>query len=85
MTLTELMSYHREMNDVVRGLTDSALRSWYEKLGLTITEEKVSLNCPGCGAPVSKSIHEFIHYDSDEELVCNSCRGELEERGGAMG
>ena len=57
---------------------------WYADLDLRVSRDSVNYRCPECGLKLLMPIGEFLEHDSSLELRCGDCRGDCEERGGAM-
>lgn len=57
---------------------------WYAYLDLRVSRDSVNYRCPECGLKLSMPLEEFLEHDSSLELRCSDCRGDREERGGAM-
>jgi hypothetical protein len=83
MDLAELAKLHREMSPNIARWPVEELLLWYADLGVEVGE-RVGYHCPGCGTSLSTSLDEFIHRDSSEDLKCDACRGDVEERRGPM-
>ncbi|GBD11372.1 hypothetical protein HRbin23_01035 [bacterium HR23] len=84
MNLKELVSAHRANSPRLSAKPPEALLLWYADLGLEVWDEEVRYHCPSCGTPLTMLVEEFVHRDTNEDLRCEGCRGELEERGGPM-
>ena len=63
---------------------DEALHLWYADLGVEVQGEQVSYHCPRCGVSQATTIHEFVYCESSDALACAVCRGDVEERAGAL-
>lgn len=57
---------------------------WYADVGVEIDSGTVRYHCPECGRKYQTNIDEFVHYETRTGLVCDICRGEPEERVGAL-
>ncbi|MCS7206398.1 MAG: hypothetical protein NZ951_00420 [Dehalococcoidia bacterium] len=84
MNLKELVSAHRAHSPRLSGKPLEAVLLWYADLGLEVWDEEVRYHCPSCGIVLTVPVEEFVVRDSNEDLRCDACRGELEERGGPM-
>lgn len=84
MNLKDLLTAHRANSPILAKKPPEALLLWYADLGLEVWDEAVRYHCPSCGKPLTMPVEEFVHRDSNEDLRCDDCRGELEERGGPM-
>lgn len=84
MSIEELVRQHREFAHVARRWGDEALHLWYADLGVEVQDEQVSYLCPCCGTPQAITIHEFVYCGSSDALTCAVCRGDVEERAGAL-
>lgn len=84
MNLKDLVSAHRANSPLLATKPPEALLLWYADLGLEVWDEEVRYHCPSCGTLLTMPVEEFVHRDSNEDLRCDVCRGELEERGGPM-
>lgn len=83
MGLQELAQMHREASPVVAQKPLQAIMLWYADLDVNL-EQRINYRCPSCGVSLTMSLEEFVEKDSNEDLRCQECRGELEERGGPM-
>ncbi len=82
MDLRELASEHRSMSHTLSKWKPQQILLWYADLDVRVDGESVAYLCPHCGAKAAMRVEEFIHQDTDLDLYCNECRGELDERGG---
>lgn len=57
---------------------------WYADVGVTLDGETVHFHCPRCGAPADSTVDEFVHHETRRGLICTVCRGEPDERVGAL-
>ncbi len=57
---------------------------WYADVAVTLDGDIVRYKCPECGKETSAKIEEFVQHETRGGLLCENCRGEVEERGGAL-
>jgi|FaiFalFF_MnMetaG_3_1042247.scaffolds.fasta_scaffold00381_13 predicted RNA-binding Zn-ribbon protein involved in translation (DUF1610 family) len=84
MNIHDLIREHRTHSPLLAQRPPEALLLWYADLALEVHNTSVHYRCPGCGTPQSMPVEEFVYRDSNEDLWCDTCRGDLEERGGPM-
>ncbi|MBM3947515.1 MAG: hypothetical protein FJ315_09005 [SAR202 cluster bacterium] len=85
MDLRQLAAEHSEMSNTLSRWKPQQILLWYADLDASVQGENVAYRCPHCGANTSMRVEEFVSQDTNLDLYCNDCRGELEERGGPMG
>ena len=84
MSFEDLVREHRRVAHVARRWGEEALHLWYADLGVEVEGERVSYLCPLCGVFQASPVHEFIYCETSDALICISCRGDVEERAGAL-
>lgn len=84
MSIEELLREHRKVAHVARRWGEEALLLWYADLGVEVEGERVSYLCPRCGVSQATTVHEFVYHETSEALICITCRGDVEERAGAL-
>lgn len=84
MSYEELVREHRKVAHVARRWGEEALHVWYADLGLQVDGDQVSYHCPQCGVAQATTVHEFVYTETNDALRCYDCRGEVEERAGAL-
>lgn len=57
---------------------------WYADVAVAVDGDMVTYYCPECGKSTRATIEEFVHHETRGGLVCEACRGEAEERAGAL-
>jgi hypothetical protein len=82
--IEDLVREHRKVAKVARRGGDDALRIWYADLGVELQGEQVRYHCPHCGGAAARAVHEFVYCETSEGLICRTCRGDVEERAGAL-
>ncbi|MBI3954288.1 MAG: hypothetical protein HY330_07225 [Chloroflexi bacterium] len=82
MDLRELASDHRGMSAVLAKWQPGQILLWYADLDVRVSNDTVSYRCPHCGSKTAMRVEEFIHQDTNLDLYCSECRGELSDRGG---
>ncbi len=60
------------------------LMIWYADVAVSVDGSVVNYRCPECGRPTTANIEEFVQHETRGGLLCEVCRGEAEERGGAL-
>jgi len=84
MDTEQLVKLHQGRSPTLSHKPRTELLLWYADLDLRVVREKVEYRCPECGTSLTMPLEEFLERDSSDDLRCSDCRGELEERGGAM-
>lgn len=84
MSIEDLLHEHRNVAQVARRWGDDALHLWYADLGVEVDGENVSYCCPQCGSAQASTIHEFVYYETNDALICCGCRGDVDDRAGAL-
>lgn len=80
MSIEDLLEEHRRVAAVARRWGDEALHLWYADLGVEVDGDNVSYWCPGCGTAAASSVQEFVYHETNESLMCTTCRGDVDER-----
>lgn len=84
-SVENLVERHRQMAPRLAERRRECTVLWYADLGVEVeSEEAVRYYCTGCGVPLSMYLEEFLHRDSNDDLRCERCRGDIEERGGPV-
>lgn len=84
MSIEELLRQHQEVAHVARRWGEEGLHLWYADLRVEVRDEQVSYLCPSCGTSQASTIHEFVYCECSHALLCGICRGDVEERAGAL-
>ena len=84
MDTEELAKLHQRSCPTLALRPMAELLLWYADLDLRLLGEVVRYRCPECGILLNMPVGEFLERDSSIDLRCNDCRGEPEERVGAM-
>lgn len=84
MTIQELIEQHKISSHELSEKRNDEILLWYADLGVQMRDNLVVYHCPRCGRQVTTSIESFISQGSNDQLLCDTCRGDLEERGGAL-
>lgn len=82
--LVKLAEQHFELCHVDSALHRAELLIWYADVDAAIDDGHVGYHCPDCGRRASSGMDEFVHHETRGGLQCDACRGEPEERVGAL-
>ncbi len=82
--LEMLADKHLELCDSTGRHHKEQLILWYADLGVLLGDEEVEHYCPECGEQMWTDLDEFVLHDSRDALQCLHCRGDVEERAGAL-
>ncbi len=82
--LETLAEMHFELCHSDSAIHRAEMLIWYADIGVTIDDGTVAYHCPDCGQQSSSGLDEFVHHETRGGLQCGVCRGEPEERVGAL-